>query len=662
MLLTYDSASLVLQPTVLTYDSASLHLQPTVLLENTFTVDNFTQSINVTLERVPYNDVKGNGSITGFTYEEISAGVQTPIMCAVRLVDSNDNSVVYREVYSSLDDGSYAFTGIRDRTVFGQTYDIIAKPTTANYFKKIIEGINPTDDLVQFKLLGVDSVSHVYQNQVSSITFKYESDSVLTDLQVLCNRPVEVDPYSKTITIMYSSNIVGNTLQDITFISNSLGFVRSYQLPFNVIETKCGYYLFDGNTNNEYGSDTLTVNGTPQYRDNSFIFNGSTKLQSNTSRFLTPNTGGQFTISFKFCYYMVDSSVNVNPLFSTTETARGGGSLYVFLDTYNAGVAVNNRGRVRMSWSSGGNMSENQSQPVINVLTENTLTLIYSGFGILALYVNGYIIYSSTSQFFMLNDGFVLGGSNVTSGFGTHSSINGYISDFEYTKGSITSYNSIENRPYYADFPNFTLYGGSLVDDKKRLWQTAYGLTVSLDETNGNTVFDNKTGEIELPISHGEMDFGTGDFTVELSFSNGEFPSTLLDFGSYENSGGLQFEFNDTALLIKQSSAVQHTITGNFVGEPYTRYTLTFSRTGTTFSFYIDGVLIAVIPNFTLNIVDSTKITFIRGTDMLHYYRVIKGMGINTVTNVRSDITDWQFESGNSILWESKDNMELETR
>lgn len=611
---------------LLTYDNASLDLQPTVLLENTFSVDNFTQSINVTLERVPYNDVKGNGSITGFTYEEISAGVQTPIMCAVRLVDSNDNSVVYREVYSSLDDGSYAFTGIKNRESFGQSYDIIAKPTTANYFKKIIEGINPSDDLVQFELLGVNNVSHVYQNQVSFITFKYESDSFIPDLQVVCNRPVEVDPYSKTITIMYSSNIVGNTLQDITFISNSLEFVRSYQLPFNVIETTLGYYLFDGNTNNEYGLDTLTVSGTPQYRDNAFIFDGNTKLQSNSSRFLVPNNRNQFTVSFKFCLYSLNNDVQVNQLFSTTETARNVGSLYIFVAS-NTNSLTDARGRLRVNWSSSGTYTTVVTHPVILPLTEHTVTYTYDSLSF-SLFIDGLLL-TSQNVSLAINDGFVLGGSNVTSGFVTQSSINGYISDFQYTRGLITTHNSLENRPTYADFQNFTLYGGSLVDDKKRLWQAEDGLTVTLDTTNDVTLFDNKTGSLRLPLSHGEMDFGTGDFMVELSFTNGEFTSTLLDFGSYENTSGLQFEFNDTALLIKQSSAVQHTITGNFVGEPYTRYTLTFSRTGTTFSFYINSVLIAVIPNFTLNVVDSTKITFIRGTDMLHYYRVIKGVSYN---------------------------------
>lgn len=614
------------------YNRSVLEIQPFVLGNSSATSNTpFTFTVDTNVERVPHENVSGNGVLTGFTYEELTAGVQTPLVCSVRLVDSFDNSIVYRDITSDAFDGSYTFNNLKDRTTSSQSYDIIAKPQSLTYYKKIIEGVNPSEDIIIFDFIRVADIMHVYQTYRSDITLFYNSDVDLSDLQVTCASPTTIDLVMKTITIDYVSNNAGLVNLNLTVISKSTSneLVQAYQIPINVISTIRGLYKFNGNTNNEYGSDTLTVNGTTQYRDNSFIFNGSTKLQSNTSRFLTPNTGGQFTVSFKFCYYMVDSSVNVNPLFSTTETTRGGGTLYVFLDTYNAGVGVNNRGRVRMSWSSGGNMSENQSQPVINVLTENTLTLIYSGFGILALYVNGYNIYSSTSQFFMLNDGFVLGGSNVTTGFGTHSSINGYISDFQYIDTLLPSHNSLENRPYYADYSNFTLYGGSLVDDKKRLWQTAYGLTVTLDTANKDTVFNNKTGEIEIQNTHGEMDFGTGDFTVELSFSNGEFASTLLDFGSYENSGGIQFEFNDTALLIKHAGGTAHTITGNFVGEPYTRYTLTFSRTGTTFSFYIDGVLTAVIPNFTVNIVDSIKITFIRGTDILHYYRVIKGVSYN---------------------------------
>lgn len=605
------------------YDSASLVLQQTVLNENTFTFDTLTQNIDVNIERLPYDDVKGNGSITGFTYEEVVAGVQTPLECTVRLVDSNDNSVVYREVLSDSSDGSYTFQNIRDRSTIGQSYDIVAKPTTANYYKKIIEGINPLNDSVQFMLIGSNNTSHVYQFLPSFVTFKYASDSVITDLQVVCDKPVEIDTVNKTITISYLSNTVGQSLLNITFISNSLTFVISYQLPFNVIGTTLGLYLFNNNTDNEYGPDTLTVNGTPQYRNNTFIFNGSTKLQSNSSRFLTPSGTSLFTLSFKFCLYSYNNTVQMNQLFSTTETTMNAGSLYICIGSNNH-TNVNRRGRIQI-----GTLTVSDTHPVILPLTEHTVTFVYDA-NRLMLYLNGYVIYNAaTSPPLAINDGFVLGGGNVTSGFVSQASINGYISDFQYTKGLITTHTSIENRPTYADFQNFTLYGGSLVDDKKRLWQAEDGLTVTLNTEDDITLFNNKTGSLRLLVSHGEMDFGTGDFMVELSFSNGAVSSTLLDFGSYENSGGLHFEFNDTALLIKQSDVTTHTILGNFVGEPYTRYTLTFSRTGTTFSFYIDGVLTAVIPNFTLNIVDSTKITSIRGTDVLHYYRVIKGVSYN---------------------------------
>lgn len=615
---------------LLTYDNASLVLQPTVLLENTFSVDEFTQNINVTLERVPYDDVKGNGTITGFTYEEISAGVQIPIMCAVRLVDSNDNSVVYREVYSSLDDGSYTFTGIKNRESFGQSYDIIAKPTTANYFKKIIEGINPLDDSVDFELLGVNRVSHVYQNKVSFITFSYDSSYFIPDLQVVCNRPVEVDLFSKTITIMYSSNIVGNTLQDITFISNSLEFVRSYQLPFNVIETTLGYYLFDGNTNNEYGSDALTVNGTPQYRDNAFIFDGNTKLQSNSSRFLVPNNRNQFIVSFKFCLYSLNDAVQVNQLFSTTETARNGGSLYVFVATNNTSNDVNNRGKLRINWNTGDGQVVSQHTPIVQPLTEHVVTLVYEA-DRLMLCLDGYVLQNLLISALAINNGFVLGGSNVTSGFVTQSSINGYISDFEYTRGLITTHNSLENRPSYADFPNFTLYGGSLVDDKKRLWQ-AYG-TMTYDTNNQTTTFgDVENDYVEISPTLGECDYGTGDFTIEFGFSTGNMLASMVKFGSYFSSGGLQVRFNTFDCKLRVSGN-EYAFNGNFVGQTNTRYDVVVTRSGTTFSLYVNGIVVGVLTGVSVggSVVDGSanKPVFVQGISVLHYYRVIKGVPYN---------------------------------
>lgn len=608
---------------LLTYDSASLDLQPAVLLENTFTIDDFTQSVNVTLERVPYDDVKGNGTITGFTYEEISAGVQTPIMCTVRLVDSNDNSVVYREVYSSLDDGSYAFTGIRDRSMIGQTYDIIAKPTTANYYKKIIEGINPSDDLVQFKLLGVDSVSHVYQNQVSSITFKYESDSFIPDLQVVCDRPVEVDPYSKTITIMYSSNIVGNTLQDITFISSLFEFVRSYQLPFNVIVTTLGYYLFDGNTNNEYGSDTLTVNGTTQYRDNAFIFDGNTKLQSNTSRFLFQNTRNQFMVSFKFCLYSINDNVLVNQLFSTTETARGDGSLYIFVVTNNTSGVVDNRGRLRINWKTGDAQVVSQHAPIVQPLTEHVVTLVYE-VDRLMLCLDGYVLHNVINSAFAINDGFVLGGSNVTTGFVTQSSINGYISDFQYTRGLITTHNSIEDRPYYADYSNFSLLGsaGSLVDNRKNLWVNSGGNTtfypeyIEVQQRSHPLGIDNTYSQV--------LSFGTGEFFINWDFYHDTFFSVGLIMSSST------WVIQVTSSYVRFYDSVSNTFNFYLDGEWFNntgRHQLTLSRTSNTLNLYSSGILVSS-SQVSFNIPTTNNILF-NGFTRLYELTIVKGVSYN---------------------------------
>lgn len=554
--------------------------------------------------------VIGVGAIEGQTLEEVTSGVIEPIECHLKLVDS-DTGFVYRTTTSNPVSGDYTFTGIMDRSLDGKTFDVLAKPLSSVYYRKVIEGVNPVE---VYNLITpiISSVYYAKTARTSTFDIFFEPFSDLTDMQVSSSMSFTI--LTDRVRFTVNETTAGQYTRTFQITDKDL-FSVVYTLNLVVINPVDGFYDFISNTENKYSPlDPLLVSGTEVRRNGAFIFDGNTKLRCDLSRFLPSTSGNSFTLSFDFCCYTIGTSTMFIPLFSTRGTATNNTNEFILYVNTTTDTTAKNRIGIRY-----GNIVLNNTvaaTPALNPLTTHTITLVHDTIdGFIRVFLDTSQIYSVTPRHAIASDGFIIGGTDITN-WVTSSNLNGYITGLRYESKPLASF--VENAKIPELNSNFTLTAPSLVDDKNRQWTLNSGTVV------GNYI-DISSGTLANTNVYGENTFDTGDFTVELKCQFTSLSDRILVDNFVSEGNGWKIELVGGKVRFYNSST--YTLLYDVALTTGVDYTLTFSRVSGTMLISIDGAVVKTQSTFTFNDTNTKNNLQVQNISKFISLRVVKGAG-----------------------------------